>query len=175
MYGPVENFKVGIFSDTINVRQMWYFTFSFTCSFHCPWPWHFKITALSNSFNWKFYILIRLSLNIVALLSTSSRHECTTFFFFFFSFCKLSHIFRGDKICIVGVLKDAVQASFFLLFFFQNLHYYNFAWGLPNYTRFDYLDLVSRSKVCQNHKLQLKKKKKKILVHLNYSINTVRL
>ena len=37
---------------------------------------------------------------------------------------------------------------------FQTL-YQNLAWGLPIHTRFDDLDLVSRSQVCQNNKLQI--------------------
>ena len=39
--------------------------------------------------------------------------------------------------------------------FFQTLHRYNLAQGLPSDTMFDDLDLVSRLQVCQNHKLQI--------------------
>ena len=35
------------------------------------------------------------------------------------------------------------------------MHDYNFAQGLAIHTRFDDLDLISRSQVCQNHKLQI--------------------
>ena len=38
---------------------------------------------------------------------------------------------------------------------FKTLHNYNLAWGLPICTRFGDLDLVSKSQVCQNHKLQI--------------------
>ena len=38
---------------------------------------------------------------------------------------------------------------------FQTLHYYNLALGPPIYIRFDDLDLVSRSEVFQNYKLQI--------------------
>ena len=37
----------------------------------------------------------------------------------------------------------------------QTLCYYNLAWGLPIHTRFDDLDLVSRSLVSQNNELQI--------------------
>ena len=37
---------------------------------------------------------------------------------------------------------------------FQTLLDYNLAWDLPIYIRFDDLDLISRSHVCLNHKLQ---------------------
>ena len=56
------------------------------------------------------------------------------------------------------------MVSFFLFVFccwhhssktFQTLHDYNLAWGLAVHTRFDDLDLISRSQVCQNHKLQI--------------------
>ena len=43
--------------------------------------------------------------------------------------------------------------------FLQTVLGYNFALGLPIYTRFDYVGLVSRSQVCQNYKLPFKKKK----------------
>ena len=43
--------------------------------------------------------------------------------------------------------------------FLQTLLCYNFALGLPIHTRFDYVGLVSRSQVCQKHKLPFKKKK----------------
>ena len=37
---------------------------------------------------------------------------------------------------------------------FQTLQYYNLACGLLIHTRLDDLELISRSQVCQNHKLQ---------------------
>ena len=42
---------------------------------HCfRWPWHyFKVTGVSNSFNWKFCVLIWLCWQFIGLLSTSSR------------------------------------------------------------------------------------------------------
>ena len=39
--------------------------------------------------------------------------------------------------------------------FSQTLSDYNLAPGLAIYTRFDDLDLISRSQICQNHKLQI--------------------
>ena len=40
---------------------------------------------------------------------------------------------------------------------FQTLHDYNLAWDLVLviHTRFNDLDLISKSQVCQNHKLQI--------------------
>ena len=47
---------------------------SFTHLYHFQRPWlYFKVTAMSNSFNWKFYVLIWLNWNVVQLLITSSR------------------------------------------------------------------------------------------------------
>ena len=38
---------------------------------------------------------------------------------------------------------------------FQIVYDYNLAWGLAIHTRFDNHDLISRSHICQNHKLQI--------------------
>ena len=38
---------------------------------------------------------------------------------------------------------------------FQTLHDYDLAWGPAIHTRFDDLDLISRSEVSQNHKKQI--------------------
>ena len=50
----------------------------------------FKVTAVSNSFNWKFYILIWWSLNFVLLLIISNRSWIYHNFWF-------SHMLRGDN------------------------------------------------------------------------------
>ena len=73
-----QNSNVAVFSDTINVIMSnlawWYLLFSFTCSYHFQWAWPYvKVTVKSNSFNWKFSVLIRLSWKLVRLLSKSSR------------------------------------------------------------------------------------------------------
>ena len=47
-------------------------------------------------------------------------------------------------------LIDAFQVKFF-----QTLHYYSLSRSLPIDSRFDDLDLVPRSQVCQNHKLKV--------------------
>ena len=94
--GLVENSNIGIFSDTINVTsvkvcKMVYHALSFTASLHFQWPWHyFKVTAVPNSFNWKFHVHILLSWNFVQLLITSSRSWIYHYFL-------LSHIFKGDS------------------------------------------------------------------------------
>ena len=104
----------------------------------------------SVSFNWKLHSLIWLSWNFVELLSTSSRS------WIYYYFC-LSHMFkRGnwyvswfDKNChwlFHGHCSSEV---------FQTVHYYSIALGLPDDTRFDNLDLISRSQICQNHNCKL--------------------
>ena len=66
----------------------WYCSLSFTCSYHFWWPLpYFKVTAVSNSSNLRFYLLIQLSWNFIGLLSTSSRSW-------------IYHLFGG---CIGGV------------------------------------------------------------------------
>ena len=52
---------------------------------------------------------------------------------------------------IISFFMDTVQARFFKLRIIITF----LGWGLPIHTRFDDHDLVSRSQVHQNHKLQL--------------------
>ena len=118
--GLVENFYTGTFSDTINVMSnfaWWHYTPSFTCSLHSQWPWHyFEVTAVSNGFNWTFYVLTWLRWNFVGLLSTSSRSWIYHYFL-------LSHIFKGDDWCVSWFDKsftivhfaDTVQVRFLKL------------------------------------------------------------
>ena len=67
--------------------------------FQCPWP-YFKVTAMSNAFNWKFYVLIQLSLcrtvqyiswiifNFLVLhLNVSHLSICSSSFFLCFFVC----------------------------------------------------------------------------------------
>ena len=63
---------------------------------------------------------------------------------------------------IVDIFPDFSKTSCHWLFYghcsskvFETLHYYNLVWHLPIHARFDDFDLVSRSQVCQNHKLQI--------------------
>ena len=43
----------------------WYYTLSFTRSLHFQWfPHYWKVTAVSTSFRWNFYVLIWLSWNL---------------------------------------------------------------------------------------------------------------
>ena len=98
----------------------WQFSLSFMYSYYFQWPWlYFKVTAVSNSFNWKFCVLIRLNWNLVRLLMTSSKLWIYHYFWF-------SHMFKGDdwriswfqkkkKIFNVGFFSDAVKARSFKL------------------------------------------------------------
>ena len=55
-------------------------------------------------------------------------------------------------------LKETLTLAFWRTLFnggFQTLRVYNLARGLAMHTRFDDLDLISRSQVCQNDKLQI--------------------
>ena len=55
---------------------------------------YFKVTAMSNSFDWKFCVLTQLSWNCVGLLSQSSR-TCV-----YHKFSRLC-IFKGDNWCFL--------------------------------------------------------------------------
>ena len=97
-----KNCNVGIFS-----YFAWcYYSLSFTSS--CPWrPWpHFKVTGVSNSFNWKFYVLNLFSTNFIWLLSTSSRSWIYHLFWW-------SHIFQGDNGHIFSFGGKKINVGFF--------------------------------------------------------------
>ena len=67
-----------------------YYSLNFTCSCHFQWPWpYFKVTVMSNTFNWKIWVLIQLSSNFVGSSSKSSRKWIYHYF-------SLLHIFKGD-------------------------------------------------------------------------------
>ena len=141
----------------------WYYTVSITCSLNFQWPWHyFKVTAVSNSFNWNFYVLVQLSWSSEIVKYIQAGHEYTTIF----DLCTYSRE-------VIDVFPD-LTTTFSLAFswtlseVFQLLHYFNFAWGLPIHLRFDDFDLVSRSQVCQNHKLQIV-----FLILVHCSLNVV--
>ena len=106
----------------------------------------------SVTLNWKLYVFMQLSWNFVWSLSTSTRS-----WIYHYLFLLLSHVFRWDnshvswfnKNFVVDLFMDTVSGKFF------QLHYYNLALDLQIRTRFYDLDLVSRSQVCQIHKLQI--------------------
>ena len=108
----------------------WYYTLSLTCSLHSQWPLHyFKVTVVPNSFNWKFYVIIRLSRNFVGLLSIPNRswiYHCFLSVCLLIFFFKLSHTFKGDDWHVSWfdsnfyhwLITDTVQASFLFCFLF---------------------------------------------------------
>ena len=111
--------------------------------------WYFKVTAVSNSFNWKFYVLIWLSLNFVWLLIASVRSWISNFYWFLL-------IFKGDYQHISSF--DKKKPTFNVCFFsdnqskiFQTLHDHNLPWGQHCHFRFDDLDFVSMSQVFQKY------------------------
>ena len=53
---------------------------------------------------------------------------------------------------------------------FQTLHDYNLVRGLATYIMCDDLDFVLRSQMCQNHKLQFKKKKLFLFTHCSLNV-----
>ena len=65
-----QNFNVVIFLDTIHVMNVELYMMVLLSQW--PWP-YFKVTGVSNGFNWKFYVLMQSGWNFVELLSTSRR------------------------------------------------------------------------------------------------------
>ena len=52
----------------------WCLSLSFTYSYHIQWSWSYlKVTALSNSFNWKFCAHVEFCWNFVGFLIMSNR------------------------------------------------------------------------------------------------------
>ena len=113
--------------------------------FLSQWPWLFnfklKVTAMSNGFNWKFYILIWLWWNYVWLLIILCQvdHEYTTII----DFCRCSReilthflIWKKNPLNVV-FFSDTVIMRFFKLCIVMNLlGVYIFIVGLVTFTLF---------------------------------------
>ena len=79
----------------------------------CIWL-YFKVTALSNCFNWKYSVHIQLSWNCVWLLIMSSRSWIYNHFWFLQVFKGDSwHISLFEKNFRVGFFSDAIETSSF--------------------------------------------------------------
>ena len=88
----------------------WQYSLSFTYSYHFQWPWfYFKVTTVSDSFNWKFCVLIQLCWNFVNWWLHQVDHEYTLIFYF----CTCSRV--GWLVCVVllaqSTLKDYIRAK----------------------------------------------------------------
>ena len=73
----------------------------------------------------------------------------------FFVCFSLLHIFSETIDVFSDFTKKTLVAFWQTLFNFQTLHDHNLVWGLAVHTRFDNLDLILRSQVFLNHKLQI--------------------
>ena len=138
----VKNFHIRSFSETKNIMNVklcmmvLHIELYLFIIFQRPWP-YFKVTAVSHSFNWKFYVLIRSSRIFVELLSTLSGSWIFHYFWLAHMYSREIVVMFPDltKKVIVGFFTDTVQAMFFKL-------------CIPIHTRFDDIDIVSKSQVC---------------------------
>ena len=115
-----KNFNIMIFSDTMNMINvklcMMVVLIELSHSYHFQWPWlYFKVTAVSNSFNWKFYVLVWLSWNLYSCWLHQVDHEYTTFFFF--------HTCSRNRLHISSFEKKN------LCWIFLRARSFNFAWS----------------------------------------------
>ena len=151
--GLVENFNIGIYSDTvkvINVKTLHDSTsLSFTCSYHFSDLDHVLWSQQCWTVFTEAFIFIQLSWNFVRLLSKSRRHWIYHYF-------SPLHIFNGDNWCflILQNLWCLFLGGCCLREVFQTSSDYNLCSG-SIHTRVDDLDFISRSHVCQNHELQI--------------------
>ena len=74
--------------------------------FQWPWWYNFKVRAVSNSFNGKFYVLMWLSWNFVQVLITSSRSWTYHYFWFL-------HMFKGNN-WHISSFQNTYNVAFFL-------------------------------------------------------------
>ena len=88
-----KNLNVAIFLDTINVKLFMMVALT-------ELSVTLKITAVSNSFNWKFYVLTGLSWNVVLFLITSSGSLIYHFF------CFVLHIVYSREIMTFTLIQD---------------------------------------------------------------------
>ena len=129
--GLVENLYTGIFADTINVInvKLCMIALLFELYLFTPpsviWP-YFKVTAVSNSFNRKFCVPIRLGWNFVGLSNTSSKSWIYHYFW-------LSLIRK----CNLGFFSDTVELQFSkLCMILILLRVYHFIPGMMTLTLF---------------------------------------
>ena len=122
-----KNLNLVIFLHTINMISVKFCVMIMLIElylfipFQRPWL-YFKVTAVSNSFNWKFYVLIQLSWNLAWLLITTS---ILWIYYFWFS-----HMFKGENWHIssfeknsnVGFFSDTIEARSFKLCMIITLH-----------------------------------------------------
>ena len=138
-----KNFKIVIFSDTINTILniiivklcMMVVLIELTLLYHFQWPWScFKVTAMSNS----FHILIRLSWNFVWLLSTSCKSWIYHYFWLRTCWREIIDIISSfEKIINVSFFSDTIERrSFILCMIITFLGFYIVIQGLMTLTLF---------------------------------------
>ena len=119
-----KNFNVAIFLDTINMvnvklgRMVVLIEHYPSISLSVNLVIYFKVTAVSNNFNWKFYVLIWLSWNFVWLLTVLIRLWIYHYFFVLFFGCtcsrEINDIFpRLEKNFNIGFFSDTIQARLY--------------------------------------------------------------
>ena len=137
----------------------WLYSLSFTHLYYFQWPWfYFKVTAVSNDFKWKFYVLIRLSSNYVRLLITSSTSWICHFLFF--SVCLLLMLLFVARVQEIHFLvskkkKKSLFLGHCLSKIFQTLQDYSFTQGLHFHCMFDDLDFVQGHMSARNMNCKL--------------------
>ena len=151
----------------------WCFSLSFTNSYHFQWPWmYLKVTVVSNSIDWKFYVFIWLRRNFLGSLSGSNRS-------WIYQFWGRSHVFsfKGDHLHISSFGQKLMLAFSWtpLTRGLSNCISHNLAQGLHWYFfRFDDLDLdldlFSQSQFRLKHKLQIVFSMFLTLVHCSLTI-----
>ena len=104
-----RNLNVAIFLDTINIFNvklcMMLYLLNFTQSYHLQSPWlYFKVTAVLNSFNWEFYVLIKWVETLYNRWLCQVDHEYTTIFDF--------HTCSMEMIDIFPHLKKMLMLAF---------------------------------------------------------------
>ena len=122
----------------------WYYSLSFTCSYHFQrlLP-YFKVTAMSNSFKWEFFVPIQLSWKFIGLLGMSSRSWIYHLFWW-------SYILKENKWHI-----SSFERKHWLVLghrwskIFKTLHGRNLAWGPHCLWRFDDRDCFKATVVSE--------------------------
>ena len=111
-------------------------------SYHFQWPWlYFKVTAVSDSLYWEFYVLIQLCWNFEWLLITSSRswaHLCFLFLRVFKGGSRHIALYKENHTHFnIDFFSDTVKArSFKLCLIITLLEVYIFIVGLMTLTLF---------------------------------------
>ena len=153
MSGLVRSFNTGIYSDNLNVIIVKLCMMSLLVELYLFISLSVTLTIFQSHSNVELLHLKILCSYPIETLYNHWLHQVDHEYIFIFLFL---HMFDGDNVFPCLQKKLTLPFSRRLLNeMFQTLHDYNLAQGLHFHCRFDDLDFVTRSQLCQKYILQI--------------------